>query len=108
LRRFGIQDEFLAGLKNVEDFWQKTGQLRHAAAHFLLDDAKSAVSFSDGATYQTYSLAAALLLHYSHAAFLDVSRSVPRELSDKLQRGSILPVPERKADFGLRPDHRAG
>ena len=31
LKRFGIQDEFLAGLKNVEDFWQRTGQLRHGS-----------------------------------------------------------------------------
>jgi hypothetical protein len=42
LKSFGIQDEFLAGLKNVEDFWKKTSELRHAAAHFLLDNAKSA------------------------------------------------------------------
>jgi hypothetical protein len=108
LRRFGIQDEFLAGLKNVEDFWQKTGQLRHAAAHFLLDDAKAPVSFSDGPTYQTYSLAGALLLHYSHAAFQDLSRSIPNELSNKLQRGSILPTTDRKAEFALRSDSKAG
>jgi hypothetical protein len=104
MKRFGIRDEFLAGLKNVEDFWQKTAQLRNAAAHFLLDDAEAPVSFSDGPTYHMYSLVAALLLHYSHAAFLDLSRSIPHELSDKLQRGSILPMVERKMDFALRPD----
>lgn len=108
LRRFGIQDDFLAGVKNVEDFWQKTGKLRNAAAHFLLKDAKSPVSFSDGPTYYTYSLAGALLLHYSHAAFLELSRSIPNELSDKLQRGSILPMPERRRDFLLWPDQNAG
>lgn len=104
LKRFGVQDEFLAGLKNVEHFWQKTSQLRHAAAHFLLDDAEAPISFSDGPTYQTYSLAGALLLHYSHTAFQDLSRSIPLELSNRLQRGSILPLPERKRDFSLRPD----
>ncbi len=104
LKRFGIRDEFLAGVKNVEDFWQETAKLRHAAAHFLLDDAKAPVSFSDGPTYQTYSLAGALLLYYSHAAFQDLSKSIPSELSNKLQRGSILPMPERQRDFVLRPD----
>ena len=104
LKRFGIQNEFLTGLKNVEDFWQRTSQLRHAAAHFLLDDAKAPVSFSDGATYQMYSLVGALLLHYSHTAFQDLSRSIPGELSNQLQRGAILPLPERKRDFALRPD----
>lgn len=108
LKRFGIRNEFLAGMKNVEDFWQKTGQLRHAAAHLLLDDAKAPVSFSDGPAYQTYSLAGALLLYYSHTAFQDVSRSIPNELSNKLQRGSILPMPERKRDFALRPDPLSG
>ena len=76
-----IQDEFLAGLKNVEDFWQRRGQLRHAAAHWLLYDAKAPVSFSEGATYQMYSLAGALLLYYSHTAFQDLSRTIPYELS---------------------------
>jgi hypothetical protein len=104
LKRFGIQDEFLAGMKNVEDFWQRTGQLRHAAAHFLLDDAKEPLSFSDGPTYEIYSLVGALLLYYSHVAFRDLSRSIPNELNNKLLRGSILPEPERKRDFTLRPD----
>jgi hypothetical protein len=104
LKRFGIRDEFLAGMKNVEDFWQKSGQLRHAAAHFLLDDAEAPVSFSDGPTYQIYALVGALLLYYSHAAFRNLSQSIPIELSDKLQRGSILPQLERKRDFALRPD----
>jgi hypothetical protein len=98
LRRFGIQDEFLAGMKNVEDFWQRTAQLRNAAAHFLIDGAKVPVSFSDGPTYQTYSLVGALLLHYSHTTFQDLSRSIPLELDSKLQSHRI----RSPCDRGLR------
>jgi hypothetical protein len=104
LKQFGIRNEFLTGLKNVEDFWKKTSEMRNAAAHFLLDDTKVPISLSDGATYQMYSLAGALLLHYSHVAFVELSQSIPLELTNKLQRGSILPMPERKNDFVLRPD----
>lgn len=70
----------------------------------MLDDAKTPISLSDGPTYQNYSLAGAILLHYSHAAFQDLSQCIPLELSNKLQRGSILPMAERKMDFALRPD----
>ncbi len=104
LKRFGIRDEFLAGLKNVDDFWKRTSELRNAAAHFLLDDADSPMSLSDGATYQQYSLAGALLLHYSHLAFKTVSGSIPDDLGNRLTRGSISPDLSRKADFALRPD----
>jgi hypothetical protein len=104
LKNFGIQNEFLTGLKNVEDFWKKTAELRHAAAHFLLDGATTPVSLSDGSTYQTYSLVGALLLHYSNLAFEELIQSIPSELSNKLLCGSILPMSKHRADFVLKPD----
>lgn len=104
LRSFGFRDDDLSRLKNAEDFWKWTSELRNGAAHFLLDDAPGPLSLSDGPTYHSYSLVAAVLLHYSHLAFRDLDRHTTSHFGDKLQRGSVLPMLERRGDFVLRPD----
>lgn len=104
LKGFGFRDDFLAGIKNAEDFWKKTTEMRNGAAHFLLDDADGPVSISDGGVYHQYSLAGAVLLHYSHLAFRDLYQYTSQHFGDKLQRGSVLPLKERRDEFILRPD----
>ena len=104
LESLGFAAEFIAKVKNAEDFWKATADLRHGAAHFLLDDSPHPISFSDGGTYHTYALAGAVLLHYSHEAFRALHGHISTHFGDKLQRGSIYPMLERRRDFVLRPD----
>ncbi|MDP2898816.1 MAG: hypothetical protein Q8Q12_19945 [bacterium] len=104
LKSFGFRDDFLCGLKNAEDFWKRTSEFRNGAVHFLLDHSAAPVSLSDGRTYHSYSLVAAVLLHYSHLAFASLHRHIAQHLGGRLERGSILPMVERRADFVLRPD----
>ena len=103
LRKLGFMESFLIGLRNVEDFWKKLGEMRNGVAHFLLDGS-GAVSFSDGGMYHLYSLSAAALLHYSHESFRDLYKFVTDNLDSVLLRGSILPLPEIRTRFIIRPD----
>jgi hypothetical protein len=104
LQSLGFAPEFLAKLKNAEDFWKATADLRHGAAHFVLDDSPHSISISDGGTYHTYALAGAVLLHYSHEAFRALHGYISTHFGDRLSRGSIYPMIERRRDFVLKPD----
>ncbi len=108
LKDFGFSPEFLSKVTNVEDFWKETTKLRHAVAHFLLDNASGPVSLSDGNFYHTYSLIGAILLSYSHKTYVDLFRYVMDNLAEKIQLGSILPMVDRRDDFLLRPDSLQG
>lgn len=103
LRSYGFHEEFLKGIKNTQDFWQKTTDLRNSIAHFLTKNLQGPLEISDGGTYQTYSLCGAVLLSYSHMAFRDLWLYASRNLAD-LNRGSVLPTEDRRDAFILRPD----
>jgi hypothetical protein len=105
LQRVGFTPDFLEKIKNAEDFWKESAILRHAAAHFLLDDSSGPISLSDGPTYYIYSLVGAVLLQYSHQAFRELSGHVSKHFGDRLSRGSILPMIERRDEFVLKPDN---
>jgi hypothetical protein len=104
LKALGFATHLLSKVKNAEDFWRETAVLRNGVSHFLLDDSPTPVSLSDGGSYQTYSLVGAVLLRYSHEAFSALHGHVSRHFADKLQRGSIYPMIDRRDDFLLRPD----
>lgn len=106
LQTLGFSAELLGRVRNAEDFWRETAELRHGAAHFLLDDSTQPVSFSDGGTYQTYALVGAVLLHYSNEAFSALHGHISTHFGDRLQRGSIYPMVQRRADFVIRPDEQ--
>jgi hypothetical protein len=104
LKRVGFTPDFLEKLKHAEDFWKESAALRHAAVHFLLDGSSGPISLSHGGTYHVYSLVGAVLLQYSHQAFRELSGHATKYFGDRLTRGSVLPMIQRRDDFLLRPE----
>ncbi len=104
LQSMGASEEFLKGIKTTNDLFGKLTKHRNQVAHFLLGGETHPLNFSDGFSYQEYSFAAAILLHYSHAAIQDLWMYIVDNLNDYMTRGSILPTDELRDMFVIRPD----
>lgn len=107
LRGFGIHESILSTVKNAEDFWKKSAELRHGAAHFLLEG-QGPLSLSDGPSYHEYSVVGAVLLHYANMAFRELHGYTAKHFGSQLTLGSILATVENRDLFVLRPDAPIG
>lgn len=104
LTQFGFHHEFVSGIKNADDFWKKTTDLRNRAAHFLLKGEERPISFSDGNAFAEFGIVAAVLLHYSHLAYTQLAAYLSTRLGGKLHIGSVLPEVESRSRYVLRAD----
>jgi hypothetical protein len=102
LRRFGLEPQFVAGVRTAQDLYHKLQVLRDAIAHFLIEreGADIHVYLAEGAQLYIYSTAASALLHYAHLSLEELrlfyTKNVP-------QRGShILPMVQNRDQFIVR------
>lgn len=94
----GLADE---SLRTVGDLHGKLTKLRNMVAHFLLTsgEAVSPLHTSDGYSYQTFSSAAAVLLHYGVGALRDLSLFFQQHLGSKVLVGSVLPMQAQREKY---------
>jgi hypothetical protein len=94
----GLADQ---SVRTVNDLYGKMTGLRNSVAHFLLTkgDPAAPLHTSDGMSYNVYSCAAAVLLHYGHSAHQELSAFFRQHLNSHVSRGSILPMDEQRDRF---------
>ena len=94
LRELGFKDDFIKGIKTVNDLRGKLTEMRNRIAHFLTKSDSVPVNTSDGFNYYEYALGGAVLLQYSHEALIELKKFFSTYLQPKMQRGEILPMKE--------------
>jgi hypothetical protein len=101
LEGLGFPKEARDGVKKVNDLHRKLTDLRNQVAHFLLtkENGRAPLDVSDGHTYLVFSIAGAALLHYGVLTMGELSAYYQQNLSSRLNRGSILPIPEQRSRF---------
>ena len=102
LLSIGFDQEFLSGLKTIGDLWKKFTEARNRIAHYFLSNDNRPLHFSDGKTYNEYSIASGVFLYHSNLALVDLAMYFNKNLSSKLARGSILPMKEQKDRFCIK------
>lgn len=87
-------------VRTVNDLHGRLKELRNMVAHFLTSGGSgSALHASNGYSYQVFSGAAAVMLHYAVEALRDLFSFFQKHLSAKLSIGSVLPMPGQRATF---------
>lgn len=88
-------------LRTVGDLHGKLTKLRNMVAHFLLTSGEAAppLHTSDGYSYQTFSSAAAVLLHYGVGTLRDLSLFFQQHLGSKVLVGSVLPLQAQREKY---------
>ncbi len=91
----GLADQ---NVRTVNDLHGKMTGLRNSVAHFLLTKGEPAAPLhtSDGMSYNVYSCAAAVLLHYGVSALQELSAFFRQHLSSHVSRGSVLPMVQQR------------
>ena len=93
-----------ADVRTVSDLHGKLTEMRNMVAHFLLTKGESPpgpLHTSDGQSYQAFSSAAAVLLHYRVQAFSELSVFFQRHLSAKVLVGSVLPMVAQREKYRM-------
>lgn len=87
----GLADQ---NVRTVSDLHGKMTGLRNSVAHFLLTKGEPAAPLhtSDGISYNVYSCAAAVLLHYGVSALQELSSFFRQHLNSRVSCGSVLPM----------------
>ena len=102
LRRFGLEPQFVNGVRTAQELYHKLTDLRDAIAHFLIEreGADIHVYLAEGAQLYVYSTAAAALLHYAHLSLEELRMFYVKNVG---QRGShILPMVQNRDQFIVR------
>jgi len=94
LSELGFKDDFIKGIKTVNDLRGKLTEMRNRIAHFLTKSDSVPVNTSDGFNYYEYALGGAVLLQYSHEALVELKKFYSTYLRPRMQRGEILPMKE--------------
>lgn len=102
IRSYNFRDSFIVGLTTIGDLWSKFKEDRNRVAHFFLKDDDNPLNFSNGYTYNDYSMISAILLYHSNIAFTDLLGFFNKNLMFKMSKGSILPLAEEKDKFILK------
>jgi hypothetical protein len=94
----GLADQ---NVRTVNDLHGKMTGLRNSVAHFLLTKGEPAAPLhtSDGMSYNVYSCAAAVLLHYGVSALQELSAFFRQHLNSHVSRGSVLPMVDQRDRF---------
>lgn len=94
----GLADQ---NIRTVNDLHGKMTGLRNSVAHFLLTKGEPAAPLhtSDGMSYNVYSCAAAVLLHYGVSALQELSAFFRQHLNSHVSRGSVLPMVQQRDRF---------
>lgn len=103
LKAVGFDIEKIGAVKNTNDLWQKLTILRNQVAHYFANEYDAPIHISNGYTYFEYSLAASILLYYANITFSNLSKYFNLHLSPKILIGSILPLPDYRDKFVIRP-----
>lgn len=102
---FGFLFEAGTEIKSLDSLIATTKTLRDAVAHFSAkSQGEAPLHLSSGENFRLFSAIGAILLHYAHAAFSDLLVYHNQHLSAHLSRGSILALPENRADFRVKAD----
>lgn len=104
IAEFGFGEEFSEKITSMDILISEFTVWRNSVAHFLTKTEKSALNFSHGDNYRTYSMGSALLLHYAHISFIDLFVFFNQEVNSKIRRGSILPLEENRDMFVIKAD----
>lgn len=90
-------------VQTVSELHGKLTAMRNIVAHFLLARGEKVppLHTSDGYSYQTFSSAAAVLLHYAVGAVRELSRFFQQHLSPKVMVGSVLPMQAQRERYRL-------
>lgn len=102
LSGIGFDMENFSSVSNMNDLWKQFTGLRNQVAHYFTNEKDYPLHFSHGYTYYEYSLAAAVLLHYSNITFSNLALYFNKNISGKLSVGSILPMKEYRDKFVIR------
>ena len=98
----GLNIKYFDSVVNANDLWRKFTDLRNQVAHYFTKGKDYPLHLSHGHTYSEYSLASAILLHYSNITFKNLVIFFNKNLSGKLAAGSILPMREYRDKFIIR------
>jgi hypothetical protein len=101
LRRFGLEPQFVTGVRTAQDLYHKLRDLRDAIAHFLIEreGADIHVYLAEGAQLHIYSTAASALLHYAHLSLEELRMFYTQHIP---LGGHILPMVQYKDQFIVR------
>lgn len=103
INALGLQESF-KDVKRIGDLKNKFTEMRNRVAHFFLQGDDRPLHLSNGDTYYQYSLAGAILLHHANMAFRSLSIYFNDKLRSKMMRGTILPLPEYRDMFVIKPE----
>lgn len=105
LARMGFTPQFCEGIRTAADLFERLREHRNGIAHFLIEgeQGEAHIYVARGEVIHEYSLGAAVLLRYAARVINDLHRFYTTHLYGRLSLGSILPTPENRDRFIIRP-----
>jgi len=100
-----MQPEFVNGVNRAGDLFEKLAQVRHAIAHFLIEEeaGESHVYVADGGQLRAYAVGSAALLTYAHRVLEELRIFCSqRNLTGAPRGGMIMPMPGNRDQFIVR------
>lgn len=107
LERFGLNPEFIKGIRKAGQLFNKLGEYRHGIAHFLVDGKEKDfhMYLADSQVISNYWVGATVLLKYANIAIGELQGFYTAHIERHLLRGHVLPELDRREEFDVRP-HR--